>query len=222
MKGRTGRKPAKKEARGRPGLLVVVSAPSGAGKTSVLKEILQRYPEIRFSVSVTTRKPRPGERHGVDYYFICDQEFDRLTAADEFIEWAVVHGCRYGTLRKTLAECVRNGETVIFDTDTVGARNIKSIFPESVLIFIAPPSPEALRIRLESRDTESPERIRMRLDAAPEEMERAREYDYIVINDTLEKAIAGVEAILTSERMRSKRVLPFLKEWRINLNGEGE
>jgi guanylate kinase len=222
VKYRTGRTPAKKGEREYSGLLVVISAPSGAGKTSVLKEILTRHPEIRFSVSVTTRKPRTGEQHGVDYYFISDEEFDRRVAADEFLEWAEVHGCRYGTLRKTLTEYVRNGATVIFDTDTVGARNIKSIFPESVLIFIAPPSPQALRTRLESRDTESPERIRMRLAAAPREMERAREYDYIVVNDSLEKAIAGVEAILASERMRSSKMLPFLNEWRINLNGEGK
>ncbi len=198
-----------------PGLLVVFSAPSGAGKTSVLRGLLARHPEIRFSVSATTRAPRPGELHGRDYYFIDDREFDRRIENEEFIEWAIVHGCRYGTLRSAVAASVRGGETVLFDTDTVGALNIKTFFPESVLIFIAPPSPKALRSRLENRDTETPERFRMRLGAAPREMERAVAYDYIVVNDTIENAVSGVEAILVAERLRSIRMQSILKEWRI-------
>lgn len=202
------------------GLLVVISAPSGAGKTSVLRGIMARRPGIRFSVSATTRKPRAGERNGVDYHFLSEEEFDRAAGAGEFIEWAVVHGRRYGSLRKTVAESVGKGETIIFDTDTVGARNIKALFPEAVLIFIAPPSPEALRERLERRETETPESIRTRLDAVPAEMHRAGEYDYIVVNDTLDAAIDRMDAILAAESLRSGRVLPFLTEWREYLHGK--
>jgi guanylate kinase len=203
------------------GMLVVISAPSGAGKTSVLRGVFERHPEARFSVSVTTRPPREGERTGVDYSFVDDREFDRLIAANEFIEWAWVHGNRYGTPRSTVEEGMRRGETVIFDTDTVGAANIRTLFPEAVLIFIAPPSPEILRQRLESRSTESPERIARRLEAAPHEMERAGDYDYIIINDTLEDAVAGFNAILEAERLRSKRMLPALAGWRSYLHGKG-
>ncbi len=208
--GDTNREQAAGECRG---LLVVVSAPSGAGKTSVLREVLRRNSDMRFSVSVTTRAPRAGERDGVDYHFVSDAEFDRLIDEGEFIEWAPVHGCRYGTLRRTVSECTERGETVIFDTDTVGARNIRTVFPEAVLIFIAPPSPEALRARLERRDTETPERVRMRLAAAPLEMARAGDYDYIVVNDTLAEAVARVETILAAERLRSGRMLSVLNAW---------
>lgn len=207
------------ETRHGQGMLVVISAPSGAGKTSVLRGVFEHHPEARFSVSITTRPPREGERDGVDYSFVDNGEFDRLVAENAFVEWAWVHGNRYGTLRRTMEEGMRRGDLVIFDTDTVGAANIRKLFPEAALIFIAPPSPEVLRQRLESRSTETPERIARRLNAAPGEMERAGDYDYIIINDRLEDAVAGFDAILEAERLRSKRMLPALAGWESHLQG---
>lgn len=201
-------------------LLVVVSAPSGAGKTSVLRELFNRRRDLRYSVSATTRPPREGETHGKDYYFVESEEFDTLIERGEFIEWAVVHGNRYGTLKRTVIEGIARGETVIFDTDTLGARAIKALFPEAALIFIAPPSPEELHRRLLSRETETPERVRMRLEAAPVEMESAREYDYIVVNDTLEEAVSRCLAIMEAESLRSGRMLSILEQWRNDPYGE--
>lgn len=206
--------------RGAEGLLVVVSAPSGAGKTSVLRGVFDRRPDIRYSVSATTRPPREGEVDGRDYHFVTGGEFDDLVRCGEFIEWAVVHGNRYGTLKRTVDEGTARGETIIFDTDTAGARAIKSLFPDAVLIFITPPSPEELRRRLLSRDTETPERVRMRLEAAPREMEHAREYDYIVVNDTLGNAVSRFLTILEAERIRSGRMLSILELWRNDQHGE--
>jgi guanylate kinase len=205
-----------------PGLLVVFSAPSGAGKTTVLHEVLKLHPEMKFSVSVTTRKPREGERDGSDYHFVGDSEFDSLVARGAFLEWAVVHGNRYGTMKSTVLEGLERGETIIFDTDTVGAFNIRKEHPEAVLIFIAPPSPEVLTERLRNRDTESPERLRERLSAAPHEMGRMNEYDYIVVNDNVRDAVSRVDAILAAERLRPARISPALKEWRRTLYGKGD
>ena len=209
-----------KDARRNGGLLVVMSAPSGAGKTSVLRGVFEKRPDIRYSVSATTRPPRDGETYGKDYYFVSDEEFDKFVERGEFIEWAVVHGNRYGTLRRTVAEGIARGETIIFDTDTVGARAIKALFPDSVLIFIAPPSPEELKRRLLSRETETTELLRMRLEAAPREMECAREYDYIVVNDTIEDAVSRCVAIIEAEHLRSGRMLSILKQWRTDPDGE--
>jgi guanylate kinase len=196
------------------GLLVVVSAPSGAGKTSVLGGVFARRSDLRYSVSVTTRTPREGEVEGKDYYFVREDEFDERVKKGEFVEWAVVHGNRYGTLKQTVEEGISRGGTVVFDTDVVGARAIKARYPEAVLIFIAPPSPEELRRRLMSRNTETMEKIRIRLEAAPHEMEHAGEYDYIVVNDTLENAVARCLAIIEAEHYRSGRMAGILKQWR--------
>jgi guanylate kinase len=202
------------------GLLVVFSAPSGTGKTTVLREVLKTHPEMKFSVSVTTRKPREGEKNGVDYFFVSDDEFDKLLAENEFLEWAQVHFNRYGTLKSTVEEGLKKGENIIFDTDTVGAFNIKKQFPEAVLIFIAPPSPKVLMDRLKKRDTESLARRQSRFDAAPGEMNRMGEYDYIVVNDNVKDAVTRVDSILAAESLRSRRISPVLTEWRKYLHGK--
>ena len=199
---------------GSHGIFYVFSAPSGTGKTSVLREIIRRHPDMVFSVSATTRKPRGDEQNGVDYHFISDKEFDRRVEDSEFIEWAVVHGFRYGTLKNTIERTLEKGRNIITDADTVGALAIKKIFPSAVLIFIAPPSREVLTKRLKSRKTESPELMEKRLAAVPQEMKQMELYNYIVINDSLEVAVEQVNAIITAESLRSVRVVPKLSEWR--------
>lgn len=196
------------------GLVLVVSAPSGAGKTSVLRGLFERRTGLAFSVSATTRPRREAERDGVDYHFMTDAEFDGALERDEFAEWAVVHGNRYGTLKRTIDEALAGGNTIMLDTDTVGAFNIRKAYPEAVLVFIAPPSMNVLRERLENRRTETAEHIAKRLSAVPAEISRMREYDYIIVNDDIEVAVSKLDAVIEAELLRSGRVVPTLDEWR--------
>lgn len=175
---------------------------------------------MKFSVSVTTRKLREGEKDGVDYHFVSDEKFDELVAKDAFLEWAVVHFNRYGTLKSAMEEGLKKDDKIIFDTDTVGAFNIKRQFPDAVLIFIAPPSPKVLKERLKNRDTESSERMALRFNAAPGEMNRMCEYDYIVVNDNLTDTVRRVNSILAAESLRSRRISPVLTKWRKYLHGK--
>ena len=195
-------------------LIIVFSAPSGAGKTSVLHEILKLHPEIEFSISVTTRQPRGAEQNGIDYRFVSDGEFDDLVRKDAFVEWAVVHGFRYGTLKSAINRAQQSGKTIIMDTDTVGAFNIKKKYPEAVLIFLVPPSPDILFERLKNRHTESPDRLERRLSAVPDEMKQMKLYDYIVLNDTLQAAVDRVHSIIIAENLKSKKIAPKLSAWR--------
>ncbi|MFC1693032.1 guanylate kinase [Candidatus Latescibacterota bacterium] len=201
------------------GLLVVISAPSGTGKTSVLSEVLKRHPDIMFSVSVTTRKQRTGEQDGINYYFVSEEKFDYHINNDDFAEWAVVHGKRYGTLMSTICEGLDNYWTILLDTDTGGAFNIKKRYPDAVLIFLIPPSPEVLKERLKYRNTESSDRIKKRLEAAPLEIAQMGDYDYIVLNDDLSVAASKVSAVIEAERLRSERLLPTLSTWKEYLDG---
>jgi len=204
------------------GLLVVVSAPSGSGKTSILGEFFRVQPGAVFSVSVTTRSPREGERHGVDYFFVTEEEFDRYIENDEFAEWAVVHDNRYGTLKKTIDEALENGRTIVLDTDTVGAFHIREKYPGAVLIFILPPSLEELEERLRLRSTESAESLSRRLQAVPFEVSRMPEYDYVVVNDALSVAVSRICSIIEAERSRTERILPTLTSWREYIDGSEE
>ena len=196
------------------GFVIVISAPSGAGKTSVLFETLKCHPEIAFSVSSTTRVPRNGEKEGVNYHYITEEEFDASVKKGDFLEWNTVHGNKYGTLKKSVEDEICKGKSIILDTDTIGAFNIRKHYPDAVLIFILPPSPNMLDERLMSRDTESQEHIRQRLDAAPREIARMFDYDYIVINDDLSTAVSQVCAIIEAEKLRSARFFSTLSEWR--------
>ncbi|WP_447972253.1 guanylate kinase [Nitrospira sp. Kam-Ns4a] len=197
----------------RKGLLFVVSAPSGAGKTTLCKEVVNLVPGLRHSVSYTTRKPRPGEVHGRDYYFVDEQVFQEMVARNEFAEWAPVYGHLYGTPRHTLTALMDQGYDVLLEIDAQGAMQIKKKFEDGVYIYILPPSIEALRTRLLQRGSDSPDEIARRLQKAREEVWSYREYSYIVRNDDVKQALKELEAIVLAERIRTKRLdIAWLEE----------
>jgi len=186
----------------RRGFLVVLSGPSGAGKNTLLNAVLPRIPDLKYSVSATTRPPRPGERDGVDYFFLDDAAFDAMIARDEFLEWAEFAGYRYGTPRRFVEECLAQGYVVITDVDIQGARQIKEKMPDGVFVFLLPPSMEELQRRLESRGTESAEAISRRLKIALEEVAAIVDYDYWILNNYLEEACEQLVSIIRAERAR--------------------
>lgn len=178
------------------GRLFIFSAASGTGKTSLAKALAEQLPDVAFSVSHTTRTPRPGEQHGVHYYFVTPQQFDEMVAADRFLEHAQVFGNSYGTSRAVTENLLRQGKTVIFDIDWQGARAIKEKMPEAVSIFILPPSRAALLERLTGRGQDSPEVIEKRMRAAVSEMSHYKEFDHVVVNDDFDAALADLKAII--------------------------
>lgn len=180
------------------GRVLIFSAPSGSGKTTIVHEVMRRVDGLGFSVSATSRAPRPGEVHGKDYYFITPEEFRQKVDRGEFVEWEEVYpGTYYGTLRSEVERLWNEGKDVVFDVDVVGGSNLKRIFGEKALaIFIQPPSIEVLKQRLEQRGTETPESIQKRLAKADFELSHAKHFDRIIINDQLEVAIKeAVEAV---------------------------
>jgi guanylate kinase len=185
---------------------VILSAPSGAGKTTIAKRLLAARPDIGYSVSATTRKPREGEQHGRDYHFLSRDEFERMREAGEFAEWAEVHGNLYGTLRSEVNRVLAAGQHVLMDIDVQGARQFARAFPEAVLVFVIPPSADVLMARLAGRDTESPATLALRLRNARDELAAVEEYDYVVVNDKLEKAIKYVSSVIDAESVRRERV----------------
>ncbi len=195
----------------REGILFVISAPSGAGKTSLCKEIIDFFPELRQSVSFTTRSPRLGEQDGVDYFFVSPQEFRRMVAADEFVEWAEVHGNCYGTSRSTLDLWRAQGMDVVLDIDCQGAAQLKNSSTGAVFIFILPPGVEELRRRLTGRNLDTVEVIERRIRNAEGEIREARWYDYLIINDRLELAAGELKGVIMAERCRTNRILPVLR-----------
>jgi guanylate kinase len=197
----------------RRGLLFVVSAPSGAGKTTLCKELVALVPGLRHSVSYTTRKPRPGETHGREYFYVDEREFRDMIARGEFAEWAPVYGHLYGTPRAALTAMMDKGIDVLLEIDTQGALQIKKKFEDAVYIYIMPPSIEALRARLLQRAGDSPEEIQRRLQKARDELWSYREYYYIVKNDEMGQAIKELQAIVLAERIKTKRLdLHWLEE----------
>jgi guanylate kinase len=175
--------------------VLVITGPSGVGKGTLIRGLRERLPELELSVSATTRAPRPGERDGVDYHFLDDAEFDRRIAAGEFIEYASYAGRRYGTLRPELEARVRAGVPVVLEIEVQGARQVRASLPEAVQVFIAPPSPEALRRRLEGRATDAPQEVDRRLAVAAEELRARDEFAHVVVNDDLERALDDLTAI---------------------------
>jgi guanylate kinase len=188
------------------GVLFVVSAPSGAGKTTIVRRVISQLAGVSLSISCTTRAPRPGEQEGVDYAFITRAEFDAMKQEGRFIEWAQVHGDLYGTPRANL-ERLSEGVDVVLEIDTQGARRIREVVSDAVLIFILPPSLEVLQERLRSRGGDAEEAIAARLQYAQKELDQTARYDYIVVNDKIEEATQEVASIIIAERCKAVRVL---------------
>ena len=185
---------------------VILSAPSGGGKTTIAKALLARRPDLGYSVSCTTRAPRPGEIEGRDYYFMSRAEFMTERERGGFAESAQVHGNLYGTRRQEVERVLSGGKHVVMDIDVQGAMQFVRAFPESVTIFILPPSAEVLLERLRARQTEDREQLAARLQSALQELQQVDEYEYVVVNDDLERAIASVTAIVDAEIVSRERV----------------
>ncbi len=189
-----------------PGNLFIISAPSGAGKTTILKEIMASVPGLTFSISHTTRPPRKGETHGKDYFFVDRETFTAMRDEHAFLEWAEVHGNLYGTGKAGVEAMLRQGFDIFLDIDVQGARQIKKAgMTNAIFIFIAPPSWKDLETRLQGRGTDSPDTIKTRLANARTEMNEAHRYDYLVINDRLADAVAMLKSIILAERCRKRR-----------------
>jgi guanylate kinase len=175
----------------------VITGPSGVGKGTLIRALLARMPRLELSVSATTRPPRPGERDGLDYHFIDDAEFDRRLAAGEFLEHACYAGRRYGTLRSEVTRRLASGAPVVLEIEVQGARQVRDALADALLVFVAPPSLEALRARLIGRGTDDPGQVEDRLETAARELEAQHEFDRRIVNDRLEEAIAELEAVIT-------------------------
>ncbi len=176
--------------------LFVISGSSGVGKGTVIKEFLKRNPDFKLSVSCTTRKPREGEVHGKNYFFLSREEFEACVKRNEFLEWAEFSGNLYGTQRPYIEEKLAQGKNLILEIDTKGALNVKKIIPEAILIFILPPSFEELEARLRGRHTETEEAIQKRLESTKLELENSKNFDYQIVNDSIENAVNCLEKIM--------------------------
>jgi guanylate kinase len=176
----------------------VITGPSGVGKGTLIRGLLERVPELQLSVSATTRSPRPGERDGVEYHFLTPEEFDRRIEQGDFLEHAEYSGNRYGTLRSELEKRLAAGTPIVLEIEVQGARQVRRAMPEAIAVFIAPPSPEALRARLVGRGTDSQEAVEARMRTAQRELEAQPEFAHVVVNDRLEDATAELERIVRS------------------------
>ena len=187
-----------------PGNVYVVAAPSGAGKSSLVKALMELDAAVRPSVSHTTRPPRGQEKDGREYHFVSDAAFDALIESEAFLEWATVHGHRYGTSRESIEQRIAQGADVVLEIDYQGALQIKKIFANAVLIFILPPSWDELRSRLQNRGEDSPDVIETRIKNAAHEMSQAPKFDFVIINELFERALFDLKAIVHSQRLKYK------------------
>jgi len=199
------------------GLLNILSGPSGAGKGTVCDALMKHKTDLVLSVSCTTRECRPGEFEGVDYYYKTKNEFEELIKKEEFLEYANVYSNMYGTPKSFVMEKLSQGRDVLLEIDVQGALKVKKSFPDGVFLFLVPPSMEALEQRIRWRATETEQQILMRLGKAAGEMHKMKEYDYILVNDNIDKVVKGIECIINAEKLRVKRNMEKYKHLR---NGE--
>ena len=198
------------------GLIFIISAPSGTGKTTLVREVIQQLPGLRFSVSFTTRLPRPDEREGQDYHFVSHSTFQKMVEKNEFLEWAEVLGNRYGTPRPDFKKMELEEVDLILDIDTQGAKKVVKEIGQPVLIYLLPPSLRVLRERLINRGMDSLERVKFRLSNARKDMEEARGYHYVIINDRMEDALEKLKSIIVAERCRKGKSMILaanMKQW---------
>jgi guanylate kinase len=192
--------------------LFVVSSPSGGGKGTLIRHVLDEVPNLSYSVSFTTRTPRPGEVNGREYFFISREVFDEMVAAGEFLEWACVHGNYYGTAKRQVADETAAGIDIVLEVDVQGAASVRQLLLDSVSIFILPPSYEVLKERLIARGTDSPEELAVRLRNAPDELRQYSAFDYVIINDEVDRAAAQLASIIYAERARCVRQDNLVRE----------
>ncbi|MDO4474094.1 MAG: guanylate kinase [Eubacteriales bacterium] len=202
------------------GILIVVSGFSGSGKGTIMKSLLKKYDNYALSISATTRNPREGEEHGREYFFLTTEEFEKMIAQDELIEYAKYVNNYYGTPKNYVEEQLASGKDVILEIEIQGALKVKKKFPETLLLFVTPPSAEELKRRLVGRGTETLEVIEQRMMRAIEESDGMEEYDYFVINDDLDECVESVHKIIQAEHSRSYRNLDFAKKIKRELKGE--
>ena len=191
----------------RKGALLIISAPSGAGKTTICRKLLARRKDLRYSTSCTTRAPRAGERNGKHYFFLTREDFKRKIQRGELLEWAMVHDEYYGTPKRFVEDRIKSGGNVIMAIDVQGAMSIRRKHPAAILVFVLPPSMDALKARLTGRRDAS-ESVAKRLANSRGELAAAKDYDYVVVNDALEKAVAQISCILTAETLKTSRLDP--------------
>ncbi|HEY2963944.1 MAG TPA: guanylate kinase [Pyrinomonadaceae bacterium] len=194
------------------GTLFVVSSPSGGGKGTIIRHVLDVVPNLGYSVSFTTRAPRQCEVNGREYFFVSRQVFDEMVAAGEFLEWACVHGNYYGTAKRQITEETAAGTDIVLEVDVQGAASVRQLSLDAVSIFILPPSYEVLRERLIARGTDTPEELKVRLRNAPDELRQYSAFDYVIINDEVERAAAQLASIIYAERARCVRQEGLVQE----------
>ena len=194
------------------GTLFVVSSPSGGGKGTIIRHVLDVVPNLSYSVSFTTRAPRPGEAHGREYFFVSRQVFDEMVASGEFLEWACVHGNYYGTAKRQVVEETASGTDIVLEVDVQGAASVRQLLLDSVSVFILPPSYEVLKARLIARGTDSAEELEVRLRNAPDELRQYSAFDYVIINDEVDRAVAQLASIIFAERARCVRQENLVRE----------
>lgn len=203
----------------RKGLLILISGPSGTGKGTVCDLLRQKHPEISYSISATTRQPRPGEHDGVNYYFYTKEKFQEMIDQGQLLEWAEVYGNFYGTPKQKVLDRLEAGEDILLEIDTQGALNVMKVMPEGLFIFLLPPSLEELAARLKGRGTETEESLHRRLGAAVDEIKLATKYRYVVVNDKVEDAQETIAKIIEAEHHRSdlnESLLAKLQVWKEN------